>query len=37
MGPLEPKPRGRAAGGEALGKDPIAPEEGEEKPQELHV
>jgi len=24
-------------GGEALGKDPIAPEEGEEKPQEPHV
>jgi hypothetical protein len=37
MEPLEPKPRGRAAGGEALGKDPIAPEEGEEKPQEPHV
>ncbi|ADW21975.1 putative RNA pseudouridine synthase family protein [Thermus scotoductus SA-01] len=34
---LEPKPRGRAVGGEALGKDPRAPEEGEEKPQELHV
>ncbi|BDG18785.1 hypothetical protein TthSNM11_09880 [Thermus thermophilus] len=37
VGPLEPRPRRQAVGGEALGKDPRAPEEGEKKPQEPHA
>ena len=36
-GALEPRPRRQAAGDEALGKDPRAPEEVKEKPQEPHA